>query len=397
MAQADAAPRFLVHGTDGVLPPVEIEHLAADWTLQRAGSKRTLGASDWIDLQQDGRPRPAPLAVPFVLLGSGDRLAVKATQPLRLHEGRLRFAPAEPLRAAAGNELSLFRPYVAMLLLAVPEGADAIEPLLARLRHEPREDDLVLLRNGDRIEGTIERLSDTDGCTARADGETITIPWHKLAGVAFATTSLARPRPKTTHALAVLDGGTRLRLARVTFDADHQRWSGRTTTGASVTWPASALIALDVLGGRAVYLSEMTPLAYKHLPYFGIAWPLGVDRAVDDTPLRVGADHFDKGLSLHGQARVSYRLDGKFAWFEATVALDPVARRKGRARLAVIIDGKRHPLADGKELTADDAPVAVRVDVRSARELALVVENGSLGDVQVRVNWGGARLLRSRS
>ncbi len=87
--------------------------------------------------------------------------------------------------------------------------------------------------------------------------------------------------------------------------------------------------------------------------------------------------------------RVTYRLDGKFARFEAVVGLDPAVGRKGRARLALIVDGKRHPLADGKELTADDAPLVVRQDVHGARMLSLVVDNGSFGDVQTRVNWGG--------
>jgi hypothetical protein len=347
-------------------------------------------------MQQDGRVRPAPLAVPFVLLGNGDRLPIKAGQEVRLQDGRLRFTPGDPLRTRSGGALSLFRPYVAVLLLAAPEGVDAVEPWLTRLQRQPREQDLVLLRNGDRIEGTIDRLSDADGCAVLADGDKIITPWSKLAGIAFATSSLARPRPKKLHALAVLDGGARVHCASIAFDAVQEHWSARTTTGADLTWAEPALMALDLLHGRAVYLADLPPLAYKHVPYLGVRWPLGRNAAVDGRPLRVGADYFDKGLGMHGQARVTYWLDGRFAWFEAMVGLDPAAR-KGRARVALIVDGKRHPLADGKELTADDAPLPVRLDVRGARTLSLVVENGSLGDVQTRVNWGGARLLSARA
>ena len=395
-AQADGAPRFRVHGTEGTLAPSEITSLTASWSIERAAGKQPLTVGDWVSLQQEGQARPAPLAVPLVLLGSGDRLPIKAGQPVRLHDGRLRFTPGDPLRCQHGNELSLFRPYVALVLLTVPDGVDNVEPWLTRLVRDARDDDLVLLRNGDRIEGTVDRLSETDGCTVKADGETIVTPWNKLAGIAFASSGLARPRPKKTNALAVLKGGARAHFATLTFDRAQKRWSGRTTTGADLTLAESDVVALDILRGRALYLSEVPPLAYKQAPYLGVRWPLGIDTAVGGQPLRVGDDYFDKGLSVHGAARVSYWLDGKFTWFEAVVGLDPATAGKGRARLAVTIDGKRHPLADGKELTARDAPLPVRIDVRGARGMSLVVENGSLGDVQVRVNWCGARLIRNK-
>ncbi len=166
-----------------------------------------------------------------MLLGSGDRLPIKAGQPVRLQDGRLRFTPGEPLRCRSGTALSLFRPYVAMLLLAVPEGVDAVEPWLTRLQHEPRDSDLVLLRNGDRIEGTIQRLSNADGCAMVADDENIVTPWNRLAGIAFATTSLARPRPKKMHGLAVLEGGARVHCASLTLDAAQRRWSAHDHRG----------------------------------------------------------------------------------------------------------------------------------------------------------------------
>ncbi len=316
---------------------------------------------------------------------------------MRLQDGRLLFTPAEPLRPQSGTELNLFRPYVALVLLAVPEGVDDVELFLARLQHEPRENDVVLLRNGDRIEGTVDRLTAADGCEVVADGQKLLTPLPKVAGIAFATANLARPRPKKLHALAVLAGGARVHFASLRFDAEPGRWSGRTTSAADVTVPETALVALDLLQGRALYLTEVPPLGYKYTPYLGSTWPLGVDSAVDGRPLRVGDDYYDKGLGLHGRSRVTYWLDGHFSWFEAVVGLDPSAGSKGRARLALVVDGKRYPLAEGKELTVDDPPLAVRLDVRGARTMTLVVELGSLGDVQARVNWGSARLLRSKN
>ena len=55
----------------------------------------------------------------IVLLGNGDRLPIKSGQAVRLQEGRLLFALAEPLRPEKDKELSLFLPYVAAVFLAV--------------------------------------------------------------------------------------------------------------------------------------------------------------------------------------------------------------------------------------------------------------------------------------
>ena len=59
-----------------------------------------------------------------------------------------------------------------------------------------------------------------------------------------------------------------------------------------------------------------------------------------------------------------------------------------------MVDGKEQIPGPEKELTGKDAPLPVRIDVSKARELTLVVDFGSYGDVQAHVNWGDARLIR---
>ncbi len=393
-AQEPAGPSFVLCGTGGPLPPAALRAVEPGWAVRLSTPDKSFAAGDWVCLRQDRRHRPAPPADHVVVLGSGDRLPFQSAAPVRLQAGRLALTPAEPLRPRAGAELSLFRPYVAVVLWALPEGADDAESFLARLRPEERSADVAYLRNGDRVEGTVTGLDADDGCTVRAEGETIRTPYAKLAAIAFASDRVSRPRPKKTHALAVLAGGARLHFTELRYDGAARRWAGRTTTGAEVTFAEADLVALELLRGPAVYLSELTPWRYEPVPYLGVRWPLGVDAAVDGRPLRLGGDWLDRGLGVHGPCRVSYALEGRFAWFEAVAGLDPTAGGKGRARLAVVIDDKEYPLAEGKERTAADAPLGVRLDVRGARRLTLVTEAGSLGDVQARVTWGEARLIK---
>ena len=77
---------------------------------------------------------------------------------------------------------------------------------------------------------------------------------------------------------------------------------------------------------------------------------------------------------------------------------DPSAGGKARARLAVLVDGKRLPVGADKELTRGRSAAVRRASTCRARQtLTLVVDCGSLGDVQARVNWGGARLIKSKN
>jgi hypothetical protein len=389
------SPQFILHVRDGPLPPAHVVSLGENWAIETATARgMPRPVTEWVGLQQEGRARPAPPTENLVLLGTGDRLPLDPGRPVYLRDGRLLFTPSAPLSPLQGPELSLFAPHVAAILLGVPEGIDDADAYLAGLQQENRENDVVLLRSGDRIEGKVVGLDAKMGCDVLADGQTIQTPWPKLAGIAFATTGLARPLPKKTHALAVLAGGGRVRFTSLQLEAAQKRWVGRSSAGADLAIAEQGLLALDLLRGQAVFLSELAPLRFVHTPYLGVPRSLGYDASAAGRLLRVGDQFFDKGVGLHGQCRVTYRLDGKYAWFEATAGLDPSAGSKGRARLAVLVDGKEHPLGEGKERTAQDPPLLVLQDVRDARELTLVVDFGSLGNVQACVNWGGARLLK---
>src|SRR6516164_1220442 len=83
-AQQDAAPRFVVQGIDAPYPPAVLQRLGEGWSLELGTARETISAHDWIGLQQEGQPRPAPLTENLVLLGTGDRLPIKPGQPLWL-------------------------------------------------------------------------------------------------------------------------------------------------------------------------------------------------------------------------------------------------------------------------------------------------------------------------
>jgi hypothetical protein len=299
------------------------------------------------------------------------------------------------VRLAKAPELRLPVAAVALLWIAAPEGTEESDRLLRRLLAERRSTDVVLLRNGDRVEGTVTALDRAAACKLEIGKKTLEVPFARVAGIAFSTELLARPRAKGPYGHLVLVSGARLALASARVDAERGTLAGKTLLGAEIEVPLSAVAALDLRQGRAVYLSDLPPRAYEHTPFLGVSWPLVKDHTVAGNDLRLAGQVYDKGLGVHSQARVTYDLAGKYDWFETVVGLDERTGRQGRVRLQVLVDGKAQDLGWDQELSAVDRPLTLRIDVRKARELTLAVEFGRRGDVEAHVNWADVRLIRS--
>src|SRR5207249_4931649 len=115
---------------------------------------------------------------------------------------------------------------------------------------------------------------------------------------------------------------------------------------------------------------------------------------VSGRPLRLGGETFDKGLGMHAPSSVTYALDGKYRWFEATVGVDARAGKIGRARVSVLLDGKEQPACAQKEVRAARPVHPLRIDLGQARTLTLRVDVGEFSDAQAHVDWANARLIR---
>ena len=392
--QEPVAARFTIETAGQACAGCTLIALDENGTLQVNDVSGRHELKSYIELRQEGQKRPPLLTRNFVSLSNGDRLPLDPEAAAKWEEGRLHVWPAKPL--AVGKALSLFAPHVVLLFWSLPDGVEDAERFFALLQEEPRKRDVVYLQNGDRIEGTLTTLSGNDGCVIATAGRKLHTAWSKLAGIAFNTDRQARLRTKKSYTRAVLDGGARVNFLTLRFEEKTRRWVGKTQFGATWEFPESSVLALDVRHGQAVDLADLTAARYEHRPHLGVSWPLMKDAAATGQPLRLHGNTYEKGLGTHAACQINYKLDGQYQWFDARVGIDESSRR-GRARVAIELDGKRIDLNDGKELNSQTAPLSLRLDVRAVRTLTLIVELGTFGDVQANVNWANARLIRSEN
>ena len=393
LAQAPLPPQFIVHTVDGPLPSGPLVQLSEDLSLKIGGDHpKLVPAGNFVALRHASRPRPDFLDRNVLLLSNGDRIPVDAKQPWRLQEDRLFLHPAGPLHCA--GELHLSVNHACALVLGDADTPEERELFLARLIEEARSRDVVWLTNGDRVEGVLKGLDSSRGAVLTVNGQETVIPLVRIGTVAFNTEFKARPRVKGPYGEVVLAGGARFGLGQLRLDADKGVLFGKALFGAAVDIPLSEIRAIDVRQGPAVFLSDLSVHSFQQTPFLNVSWPMTKDVSVVGRPIRLGKDTFAKGLGMHTRSRATYKLHGKYRWFEAVVGLDERTGRLGRFRVKVLVDGKEQDLKAGPARSWPDGPLTLRLDVRQAQELILVVECADFGDVQGHVNWGDARLIK---
>ena len=331
-------------------------------------------SDDLVSARRVGQSRPAWPRGPHLILANGDRIAATVVGG----DGRGVWVQTAFTGGDATDRLVIPFTTVAAVWFSPPPADVPPDPARYPWAEGLKRTDAVLLTSGDVRRGVVEAFA-ADGVRVAKSG---LLPTARIAAVAF-DPSLGRTRPVAgRHWRAVLTDGSRLTLTAATAEGGTVR--GKLAAGPTVSLPAEQLVALDVVGGPAVYLSDLKPVRQTVEGYTGLAWPWVADRSAKGHPIRVGADTFDKGIGTHPRAVLMYRLDGKYRRFEATVGPDPLT---GGGAVTVRV------LADGRDVTPP-ALGAISVDVSGAKELTLDVGFGPFGDVRADVNWGDAKLIQ---
>ncbi len=150
------------------------------------------------------------------------------------------------------------------------------------------------------------------------------------------------------------------------------------------------------MGGQAVYLSDLEPVGYKHIPFLQLAWPYQADHNVSGDLLRAGGKLFLKGLGMHSASRLTYDLDRPASRLEAALAIDDAAGGRGSVVFRVFVDtgdGHWEPKYTSPIIRGGDPPLPITVDVAHAKRISLLVEFADRGDQLDYADWLDARLI----
>jgi hypothetical protein len=299
------------------------------------------------------------------------------------------------------REVRLPRAVVSGVVFAQRRSAAEREELVERVRGdsdpEPsreNSDDAALLTNKDRISGKLTELGRGSLVIETASGAA-KLPLSRVEAIVFGGSRQSSIVSRPSRLAVGLRDGSLVHVNEITAGAKElaiKAASGWEASGGT----AHDVVALQPVSGDVVYLSDLEPAGYRHVPYLSIEWPYERDLNVDGKPLMVGGKRYLKGIGMHSASRLTYKLDGKYKRFDASVAIDDSAGRRGSVTFAVytIRDAKLQEAYKSDIVRGGEAPRRVSIDVTGAQSLTLVVDFADRGDEMDRANWLDARLRK---
>lgn len=331
--------------------------------------------------RRGGEPPPIPPEGPMVLFPEGDRL--------RASIGQANEAALE-VQCPALGDLQVPLESLFGVIFAPPSDRRNLEPLLRRIREEPRDAEVLWLSNGDRLEGGYLGLS-ADKVTFQPPTGKVEIPRPGLVALGFDPDLVEYPRPAGPFLELTFTDGSRLGVSDVRVERGQV--VGTSRFGRPIRLALADLARVLVLDGSVAYLSEREETAAQYVGYLGE--PLktyGRNRTISQRTLRLGSQPYDRGLGTRPRTLLAYRLGPTDRRFQALVGLDDEAGAYGNVVFRVLVDGQQRFVSPPR--SARDEPIPIDVDVSGARVLILVTEFGERGDVQDEADWVEARLVR---
>lgn len=394
---------------DGKPFPAELAGTDTDWNLyfsvppgedqqaQAAPQPRKLAAADLVCW---GAPVDSlPSRMQLLLLADGSRLIAEV---LSADER------SWTVDSLVFGELKIDRRMILAVDVRPSSSPQARDEELGKLQVGEISNDQLLLENGDRIGGRVisvgqEDFQNEQGQIARrkvirlaTEFQPIRVELNRVRAVRFKPlTSTEAPTGLT--AWVGLRDGSLLQARSLEAGADIFELKPAWQRDSDPAWeaiarkPLSQITFIQPLGGRAVYLSDREPAAYRHVPFLDLKRPYHADRNVLGSTLRSGGRAWTKGLGQASAGMLVYDVPAGYQRFDAELALDDLADGRGSVEFRILLDGEEQ---FRKKVSGRGPPVPVSVKLSGPGKLVLFVGYADGGDVLDYANWLNARLIK---
>ena len=296
------------------------------------------------------------------------------------------------------------------VMLQIPASVARQDDLLHRVQDHAGEEDLLFLQGGDILRGGMVGISPGKESlpvikiriAGRADD--VRVPLSRVQAIAFRRVSSQARGIAGARWIIGFHDGSRLAVKKLVLQENAIRClleDGlelvRRPAGAGQAW--QDVVYLRPLDRGTVYLSDREPLGYKHIPFLDASWPYHMDRSVTGGRLAVSGVAYEKGIGMHSTSRLAFEVPENAGSFQAEIALDDSAGRRGSVVFLVycqkaVAEEKSGPweaIFQSDVVRAGQLPQEVRVPLAGVRRLALLVEHADRGDIHDHANWLHAR------
>ena len=339
---------------------------------------------DLLSLTFERRPIAPAADDSLVILSNGDRLVLRvaslADDELKAHWQK---APARP-------SVTLPLEMVTAIVFSVPAAADDRHRLFAALQTLPTGQDVLLLVNGDRVQGELELV---DGAFVQVKTGTgaLKLDRSRVQAIRLNPELTATIRMPGRRLAVALQDGSRFSASRIELVEGNLRC--QTFTRQEFTIGASEFASCQVYGARAIPLADRDPASVTFVPYLSQQWPMIKNANVLRSPLSLRGTEFGTGLGVHSRCLLTYDIQPGDHEFRSIVGVDDAAQGAGSVQFSIEVDGRR--VWQSTELTGRSPALAtVPVPLQGVKKLTLIVDFGSNTDISDYADWCDALILR---
>lgn len=296
-------------------------------------------------------------------------------------------------RSILGSKVPLAYADLAAIRFADTEAFPKSEQLFAMALASRRSgEDVLITRSRDQprsLPGRLDQLNPQRGTFVFSKRER-TFQIEKVYGIVFAA-GLQSPRSTLFNTtLEFIDGAM---LSGRLESADVKSVTLASSIGQRSVVRLQDISSIRVYSRRIVYLSELTPVSTEVRGLLHRPWPIRIDQSVSGAPMSIAGRRFNKGLGVHSYTALMYDIEGLYQRFVATIGVDDAVGPRGSLVFRVLCDDKT--VFESSELTGQDDPVELNVDVTGVHRLELVVDYGEQLDLSDHADWAAPRLLKA--
>ncbi|MBS0201715.1 MAG: NPCBM/NEW2 domain-containing protein [Planctomycetes bacterium] len=357
---------------------------SADQVIVQGESVVRTPVEDLLSVSFGHRPVPMVGGDPLVILANGDRLVLRSVSIL--DDVLTAIWHKIPSRPA----LKLPLETVAAIVFDLPAIGDDRQRLYAELQNLPAGEDMVLLANGDRVQGEFERLDGAFVQIKTAAGP-LKLDRSRVRAIRMNPELTSPPKVPGRRLTLSLRDGSRVTLRSIEL-SDHEL-KCQTLAKLIFQIPTDECLACRVYGSHVIPLADREPAQVTFVPYLSHQWPLVRNANVLGGPLSIRGTEYSTGLGVHSRSVVTYDLQPTDREFRVTVGIDDAAGGAGSVRFGIELDGQRK--WESLELNGRSPPVEVPpIKLQGAAKLMLIVDYGAGADIADYANWCDAVIVR---
>lgn len=312
---------------------------------------------------------------------------------------------------------------VQAILLQSPSDPRQRDRWLDRIRRSTGNHDTLYLKNQDTVEGVLVGLNEISperrepAFQMRPGGgaNPLMIPLKNVVAVRFNETLIRKPGMDKVRAEVGFRDGSWLHLQRVTVAGQGlecelpgairiktHAFQQQPESQPNPAGPWQQITVIRPRTDRVVYLGDLQPVDYKHIPFLDIQWPFHVDRNVLGGQLRVAGRWYRRGIGMHSTARLAYNVPASCERFQVEVGIDDQAKRQGSVVFSLYLQKAGDDPSTGQWQRVAASPVMrggqtvqkLNIRLQGAKRIALVVECADQGDQRDLANWLNPCFLR---